>query len=350
MTPREQTEQLEQQILSPFARKSADSRGRERLEPQCPIRTVFQRDRDRIIHCKAFRRLSHKTQVFIAPEADHYRTRLTHTLEVAQIARTIARALRLNEDLTEAIALGHDLGHTPFGHAGEAALNAVYREYDAEAGFHHAEQSLRVVDVLEKDGAGLNLTYEVRNGIRSHSKGMDDLPLNSERPETLEGRIVMYADRVAYINHDIDDALRGGLITADCLPSDCIAVLGDTHARRITTMVSDLVAHSQGRPEIAMGQAVEQATNRLKDFLYDRVYQTAAITSGEAERVSHLLTELFRLYMAKPDLLPDGAEAAGSDTKDRARRVCDHLASMTDRFAAQQFEFHFVPRRWRGID
>ena len=350
MIPREQTEQIEAQILSPFATKSTDSRGRQRPEPQCPIRTVFQRDRDRIIHCKAFRRLSHKTQVFIAPEADHYRTRLTHTLEVAQIARTIARALRLNEDLTEAIALGHDLGHTPFGHAGEAALDSAYREYDPEAGFHHAEQSLRVVEVLEKEGAGLNLTYEVRNGIRSHSKGMDDLPLNSDRPETLEGRVVMYADRVAYINHDIDDALRGGLITVDCLPPECIAVLGDTHARRITTMVSDIVANSQARPEIAMGQVVEQATNCLKDFLYDRVYQTAAITSGEAERVSHLLTELFRLYISRPDLVPGGAEVAGSGSKALARRICDQLAGMTDRFAVQQFEFHFVPRRWRAAD
>ena len=350
MIPREQTEQIESDILSPFAAKSAQSRGRQRPEPQCPIRTVFQRDRDRIIHCKAFRRLSHKTQVFIAPEADHYRTRLTHTLEVAQIGRTIARALRLNEDLTEAIALGHDLGHTPFGHAGEAALDAVYREFDPEAGFHHAEQSLRVVEVLEKEGEGLNLTHEVRDGIRAHSKGMDDLPRNSERPETLEGCVVMYADRIAYINHDIDDALRGGLVTEDCLPPDCIAVLGDTHARRITTMVSDIVANSHDRPEIRMGPAVEEATNRLKDFLYDRVYRAAALSTGESERVNRLLTDLFRLYMSQPDLVPGGCEAAASGPKALARRVCDHLAGMTDRFAAQQFQHHFVPRRWRAAD
>jgi dGTPase len=363
MTPREQREQLEDQILSPQAARSVRTRGRQRPELPCPIRTAFQRDRDRIIHCKAFRRLSHKTQVFIAPEADHYRTRLTHTLEVAQIARTISRALRLNEDLTEAIALGHDLGHTPFGHTGEAALDAVYREFDPDARFHHAEQSLRVVDVLEKDGQGLNLTHEVRDGIRRHTKGMEDFPLEpQDRPETLEGIVVAYADRIAYINHDIDDAVRAGLIRQHDLPADSIAILGETHAQRITTMVSDIVrlvgqelaSCPTRRPDIRMGEEIEQATNRLKDFLYERVYPSA-LDNGEAERVRRLVAELFRYYMANPAFVPVGRPSApgrlgGAEpmAAELARRVCDHIAGMTDRFAAQQFELHFIPRRWRG--
>lgn len=343
MSIREHWEQIEDEILSPLAARSARARGRAQPEAPCPIRTAFQRDRDRIIHSKAFRRLSYKTQVFIAPEADHYRTRLTHTLEVAQIARTISRALRLNEDLTEAIALGHDLGHTPFGHAGEAALDAVYREFDPSAHFHHAEQSLRVVDLLEKDGRGLNLTYEVRDGIRRHSKGMDDLPKNpAERPETLEGMVVTYADRVAYINHDIDDALRAGLIVPADLPPDCLAVLGDTHAQRITTMVTDIVTHSASQPEIRMGEEVEDATNRLKDYLYSNVYR-AALNGGENARVTHLITALFRGYMTHPELVPGGVEVAGNGQRELARRVCDHLAGMTDRFAAQEYEAYFRP-------
>jgi len=347
-TPREQREQLEDQTLSSLAARSARTRGRQRPEPPCPIRTAFQRDRDRIIHSKAFRRLSHKTQVFIAPEADHYRTRLTHTLEVAQIARTISRALRLNEDLTEAIALGHDLGHTPFGHIGEAALDAVYREFDPNAHFHHAEQSLRVVDALEKDGQGLNLTHEVRDGMRRHSKGMEDLPVEPEdRPQTLEGMVVSYADRVGYVNHDIDDAIRAGLIGERDLPPDCIALLGDTHAKRITTMVSDIVACSADSPTIEMGGKVETATNRLKDFLYTRVY-SAAHDAAQADRVRHLVTELFRFYMANPSAVAGGEEAAGQGAASLARRVCDHIAGMTDRFAAQQFEALFLPRRWRA--
>ncbi|MFB3880713.1 MAG: deoxyguanosinetriphosphate triphosphohydrolase [Armatimonadota bacterium] len=346
-TPREKREQLEDQILSPFAARSANTRGRQRDEPPCPIRTAFQRDRDRVIHCKAFRRLSHKTQVFIAPEADHYRTRLTHTLEVAQIARTISRALRLNEDLTEAIGLGHDLGHTPFGHTGETALDAVYREFDPQAGFHHAEQSLRVVEVLEKDGQGLNLTVEVRDGIRRHTKGMEDLPLEpGDRPATLEGMVVAYADRIAYINHDIDDAIRAGLIRQTDLPPDCVAALGDTHARRITTMVSDVVEHSRDRPDIRMGPDIEAATNALKDFLYQRVYR-AILDLGDAERVQRLIAELFRFYVAHPAVVPDGEESASRGLRQLARRVCDHLAGMTDRFASREFEAHFVPRRWR---
>jgi len=349
-TYRERYEQLERETLSPYAAKSSETRGRERAEEPCSIRTAFQRDRDRIIHSKAFRRLAHKTQVFIAPEVDHYRTRLTHTLEVAQIARTISRALRLNEDLTEAIALGHDLGHTPFGHAGEAALDAAYREFDPSAHFYHAEQSLRVVELLEKDGQGLNLTFEVRDGIRRHSKGMDDLPRSAaDRPHTLEGLIVMYADRVAYINHDIDDAIRAGLISGRDIPKDCVAVLGDSHARRITTMVSDIVANSEDSDEIRMGAEVEQATNRLKNFLYERVYRAAAVSSGESDRVLRIVTQLFRFYMSHPEEIP-GSSDEPDDTPRCARRVCDHLAGMTDRFAGQQFEHYFVPRRWRGAD
>ena len=351
LTPREERERLEEETLSPHAAKSVRSRGRERPEPPCAIRTAFQRDRDRIIHSKAFRRLTHKTQVFIAPEADHYRTRLTHTLEVAQIARTISRALRLNEDLTEAIALGHDLGHTPFGHAGEWALDAVYREFDASSRFCHAEQSLRVVEVLEKDGEGLNLTWEVRDGIGTHSKGMEDLPKHSEGgPVSLEGWVVMYADRIAYINHDIDDAVRAGLITADSLPRECVSLLGETHARRITAMVTDVISHSQGRPEIRMGEGVQETTNRLKDFLYEHVYGAAAAGGGDAERVARLVKALFRFYMDHPEQVPGGREAAEGGKAQLARRACDYLAGMTDRFAAQQFEEHFLPRRWRGDD
>lgn len=344
-TPRQERERLETETLAPYATRSAESRGRERAEDPCPIRTIFQRDRDRIIHSKAFRRLSHKTQVFIAPEADHFRNRLTHTLEVAQIARTIARALRLNEDLTEAIALGHDLGHTPFGHAGEGALEKAYRRFDPSARFHHAEQSVRVVEVLEKDGRGLNLTWEVRNGIGTHSKGMEDLPKGADvGPETLEGWVVVYADRIAYVNHDIDDALRAGLLTPDSLPSDCVALLGDTHAQRIAAMVTDVVSHSQGKAKVVMGSDILTATNRLKDFLFDRVYQGSA--NAQAKRVEHVIDTLFQHYMARPDEVPGGIEAAADGGKHLARAVCDYLAGMTDRFASQQFREHFLPQRW----
>jgi dGTPase len=348
LTARERYEQLEEQILSPQAAKSGQSRGRERPEPPCPIRTAYQRDRDRILHSKAFRRLSHKTQVFIASEVDHFRTRLTHTLELAQIARTISRALRLNEDLTEAIALGHDLGHTPFGHAGEWALDTVYREYDPEAGFTHAEQSLRVVEVLEKDGRGLNLTWEVRDGIQAHSKGMGDLPPGpAVGPATLEGWVVLYSDRIAYINHDIDDAVHAGLITVESLPAACVSRLGRTHAERITTMVSDLIDHSQGRARIAMGEGVVVATNGLKDFLYERVYQPISGGEGENARVERAIRSLFQFYMVHPEEFVGGKEAAAQGTKALARAVCDHVAGMTDRFASQQLVRNFLPRPYR---
>ena len=335
-------------MLSSYGTRSACSRGRERAEEPCPIRTAFQRDRDRIVHCKAFRRLSDKTQVFIAAEGDHYRTRLTHTLEVAQIGRTLARALRLNEDLTEAVALAHDLGHTPFGHAGEAALDAAYRRYDPEAGFHHSEQSLRVVEVLEKDGEGLNLTWEVRDGIRHHSKGMNDLPRErTGGPATLEAWVVLYADRIAYINHDIDDALRAGLITAEMLPEAGLAVLGRTHGQRITTMVTDIAAHSEDRPVIEMSEGVTAATDGLKDFLYEHVYQRANLAGGENARVQRTVHSLFDFYMERPEEFPGGSEAAAQGTRALARAVCDHVAGMTDRFASQQLVAHFLPRPWR---
>ncbi len=349
LTPRERRERLEEEILSPRAAKSAQSRGRERPEPPCSIRTAFQRDRDRIIHSKAFRRLSHKTQVFIAPEADHYRTRLTHTLEVAQIARTIARALDLNEDLTEAIALGHDLGHTPFGHAGEYALDAVYREFDPTARFHHAEQSLRVVEALEKEGQGLNLTWEVRDGIRNHSKGMDDFPRPPKSgPHTLEGWVVVYADRIAYVNHDLDDAMRAGLIEPDSLPEECMKALGRSHGERITTMVTDLVAHSREGPYLSQSEEIQRATNELKDFLFARVYHREA-RDDEGERVARTITMLFRFYMEHPDKVPGGEEAAARSREHLARAVCDYLAGMTDRYAVQQFQRNFLPPRWRGV-
>jgi dGTPase len=351
MTIREQTEQLELALLSPRAAKAAQSRGRERAEQRCPLRTDFQRDRDRIIHCKSFRRLTYKTQVFIAPELDHYRTRLTHTLEVAQIARTIARALRLNEDLTEAIALGHDLGHTPFGHAGEETLDQVYRSFDPEARFNHAAQSLRVVEVLENEGRGLNLTWETRDGIAKHSKGQEDLPRgemqrDADRPATMEGKVVMFADRIAYVNHDIDDALRAGLISMADLPSRALAVLGASHSQRITTMVFDLVNRTGQSDQVAMSDEVLAATDDLKDFLFARVYGGAGALEGP-EKVAEVVGNLFRYYMEHPEELPNGAVLDESQT-DLARRVCDYVAGMTDRYAKQQFIAHFLPDDWRA--
>lgn len=345
---REQYEELECQILSPFAVRARDSRGRLREEPKDPIRTDFQRDRDRIIHSKAFRRLKHKTQVFIDPEEDHYRTRLTHTLEVAQIARTIARALRLNEDLTEAIALGHDLGHTPFGHAGEAALDEVIKEFVPSLSFRHSEQSLRVVDFVEKQGEGLNLTYEVRDGILHHSKGNADLSLDTRGPATLEGRVVKIADRVAYINHDIDDAIRAGIITEDDLPRDAVAVVGKVLSKRIGVMVEDIIEQSlptfrdcggAGGPSIRMSESVRKATNQLKDFLFAVVYDKDVRGVADLRRASQCLKELFRYYMAHPEEIGDGTWHLGvKDQAELARRVCDFVSGMTDRYAQRDYE------------
>jgi len=345
---REQYEQLEDQILAPRAARARDTRGRLRPEPLDPVRTEYQRDRDRIIHCKSFRRLKHKTQVFIDPEEDHYRTRLTHTLEVAQIARTISRALRLNEDLTEAIALAHDLGHTPFGHAGEAALDEVYREFVPGATFRHSEQSLRVVDVLEKRGLGLNLTFEVRDGILHHSKGQADLSLETKGPHTLEGRVVKISDRVAYINHDIDDAIRAGIITEDDLPEDAVNIVGRTHSSRIGAMVTNIIERSRDLRDIGMTAEFRRATDGLKDFLFAVVYGRDMSGTAELQHAGETLKQLFRYYMGHPeeilDLTPDLVDNASDDIPSRAGRVRDLVSGMTDRYAQRDYARRFL--RW----
>lgn len=324
---REYTEELEDRLLSPFACRSRQTRGRKEPEIPCSVRTAFQRDRDRIIHSKSFRRLKHKTQVFIIPEGDHYRTRLTHTLEVSQIARTIARALRLNEDLTEAIALGHDLGHTPFGHTGEEALAAVY------PGFRHNEQSLRVVDLLE-DGKGLNLTFEVRDGILTHT--------GAQKPLTLEGKVVRIADRIAYINHDIDDAIRGGVLTLRDLPRDCLEILGYHHRDRINTMVVDMIQASWEQPEIQMSREVQEATERLRAFLFERVY-TGSEAKREETKARHVVQYLFQYFTTHPEALPREYRLRVDDFG-LERVVCDYIAGMTDRYAVAVFERLFVPQ------
>lgn len=345
-TIRERFEQLEKEALSPRAVSACDSRGRLRDEPQCPVRTDFQRDRDRIIHSKSFRRLKHKTQVFIDPEEDHYRTRLTHTLEVAQIARTISRALRLNEDLTEAIALAHDLGHTPFGHAGEEALDAVYREYVPGEGFRHSEQSLRVVDCLEKKGEGLNLTWEVRDGILHHSKGQADLSIDAAGPATLEGKVVKISDRVAYINHDIDDAIRAGIISENDLPTEAVTIVGRTHSTRIGEMVIDIIQTSADLNTIGMSKPVREATDRLKDFLFAEVYGRDVTGIVELQHAGETLKELFRFYMDHPAEMTDSMGApADDDSVLRARQVCDSLSGMTDRYAQKDYAARFPERR-----
>lgn len=326
---REQTEKKEE-TLSPYAAKSKFSRGRVRWEEPCPIRTCFQRDRDRIIHCKAFRRLKHKTQVFIAPSGDHYVTRLTHTLEVSQIARTISRALNLNEDLTEAIALGHDLGHTPFGHIGEEVLNELH-----PGGFRHNEQSLRVVDLLENDRQGLNLTSEVRDGILKHSKGQADiLGKRWEDVGTLEGQVCKIADVIAYINHDIGDAIRADIITEGDLPEPATAILGHTHSRRINTMVCDIVSCSWAKPIIAMSPAIIKAANSLRRFLFDKVYNPSLATQ-DAEKARRIIHLLYSHFLRHEDKLPPEF-ASLNDI--RERKVIDYIAGMTDQYALRLAE------------
>ncbi len=345
-TIRQQYEQLEHTILSPLAIKADESKGRVRVEAKCPIRTDFQRDRDRIIHSKAFRRLKHKTQVFVDPEEDHFRTRLTHTLEVAQIARTISRALRLNEDLTEAIALGHDLGHTPFGHAGETALDEVIREYDPKGRFRHSDQSLRIVDTLERDGLGLNLTWEVRDGIAKHSKGSADLSLSSSGPATLEGRVVKISDRVAYINHDIDDSVRAGVIRAEDLPEEAGELLGRTHSKRINSMVTDIISFSANRGDIGMSENYRKATDTLKDFLFHEVYMRGGEAGEEIHRYEDILKSLFRYYMDHPREMTshwsDGQDTDHADPKARITAVCDFVSGMTDRYAQRDYTSKFL--------
>ncbi|MDY0088422.1 MAG: deoxyguanosinetriphosphate triphosphohydrolase [Coriobacteriia bacterium] len=338
---REDYEAQERTWLSSRAALAADSRGRERAIAPDPYRTAYQRDRDRVIHCKAFRRLSHKTQVFLAPEGDHYRTRLTHTLEVAQIARSIARALRLNEDLAEAIALAHDLGHTPFGHIGEDALTKCFQEIaDQYPGvptrFCHNRQSLRIVEHLEYEGKGLNLTWEVRDGISHHT--------GEERAATLEGQIVATADRIAYINHDIDDAMRGGILSEDDLPEGPVRVLGKTHGARIMTMVNDMVHSSAESDYIRMSGDVWGAMMELRSFLHDRVY-VSEVAKAEEPKAFRVVGSLFMHYMEHPDEMPGASrDAAGGDVP---QLVTDYIAGMTDRFAIRSFEHLFVPVSWR---
>ncbi len=342
MTIREKLEDLEDKLLSPYATKARNSRGRLKPEEECSVRTCFQRDRDRIIHSKAFRRLKHKTQVFLSPGGDHYRTRLTHTLEVAQIAKTMARALRLNEDLTEAIALGHDLGHTPFGHAGEEVLNELH-----PGGFRHNEQSLRVVDFLEKDGQGLNLTFEVRDGILKHSKGKGPiLPENSEElPLTLEGQLVRVADIIAYINHDLDDALRGGVIREEDIPKECLRILGHRHAKRIDTMVKSLIYSTleadDGR--LHMDEEVLRAIEILRDFLFERVYESP-IVYKEFIKAKKILRDLY-YYLLEQDMIWEKEDIYPPGTS-KHRMVCDFIAGMTDRYALSLYERLFLPKPW----
>ncbi len=334
---RQKTEEKEES-LSQYAVKSRRSRGRLKYEEPCPIRTDFQRDRDRIIHSKAFRRLKHKTQVFIAPLGDHYVTRLTHTLEVSQIARTISRALNLNEDLTEAIALGHDLGHTPFGHVGEEVLNELYHH-----GFRHNEQSLRVVDLLEKDGQGLNLTWEVKDGIVNHSKTRADiLGEDSGKANTLEGKVCQIADAIAYINHDIGDAVRAGIITENDLPLSAVTVLGRFHSQRINTMVCDIIDYSwavrgdtiKDSPAIGMSPQVLETTNTLREFLFERVYNLHA-AQKEAEKAREVVRLLYKYFNEHIAKLPPEYSSYSEESE---RRVLDYIAGMTDQYALRLAE------------
>jgi dGTPase len=342
MKIREDLEARERQFLAPQAAKSADTRGRLHTEREDPIRPAFQRDRDRIIHCKAFRRLKHKTQVFFAPTGDHYRTRLTHTLEVSQIARSIAKVLRLNEELTEAIALGHDLGHTPFGHAGERVLQSL-----VPGGFEHYEQSLRIVDKLENDGQGLNLTWEVRDGIARHSKGKHGVPVGADpahRASTIEGQIARVADIIAYVNHDIDDAIRAGLLKPADLPRDKTKLLGSSSSERIGTMVSDVVMQTldAGLSEVRMSDEILEATVGLRSFLFDAVYEND-IATAEFKKAAGILGGLWEKVRESPDEFLDRRtiEQEGLDAAAR-----DFVAGMTDRYAVSLFEQLFIPKPW----
>lgn len=330
---RKYIEDREKRELSKFAQLSFNSAGRQYEEKKDDFRTCFQRDRDRIIHSKAFRRLKHKTQVFIAPEGDHYRTRLTHTLEVSQIARTIARSLRLNEDLTEAISLGHDLGHTPFGHAGEEAINQV-----CEGEFSHNKQSLRVVNVLEKKNEeipGLNLTKEVRDGIANHT--------GENKPKTLEGCIVRLADRIAYINHDIDDALRAGLIELEDLPQESLKVLGETHSQRIDTMVRDMIIESENKNEIKRGKKVYKATQQLRQFLFENIY-FGSMAKREEDKAKRLIKLLYDFYKDNPERLPKEFIKDTNDSNEQI--IIDYIAGMSDRYAIKTGKDIYIPEPW----
>jgi dGTPase len=328
---RERYEDLEMNILSKYAVKSKESKGREIEEEECEIRTCYQRDRDRIVHSKSFRRLKHKTQVFLAPEGDHYRTRLTHTLEVSQISRTIARALRLNEDLTEAIAMGHDLGHTPFGHNGEAILDKLLKK-----GFRHNEQSLRVVEKLEKHNEkdGLNLTFEVRDGILNHT--------GERKPSTLEGQIVKFSDRIAYLNHDIDDAQRAGIIDISKIPEEILKILGCSHGDRINNMIKNIITNSFEKTQIKMSDEMQEATNELRKFMFENIYFNE-IAKSEDKKAEKIMTDLFVYYYDNIEKISTEKERVIYDREDLVK---DYIAGMTDRYAIKQFKDIFVPLPW----
>ena len=333
MTIREQLEQMEEEYLSPYAAISSKSLGRDYDEEQCDIRTCYQRDRDRILHCKAFRRLKHKTQVFLAPAGAHYRTRLTHTLEVSQIASTIAKSIRMNEDLVEAIALGHDLGHTPFGHAGESALNSV-----CEDGFTHFEQSIRVVELLERKGKGLNLTKEVRDGIVNHR--------TSGNPSTMEGKIVRLSDKIAYINHDIDDAIRAQILQESDIPGEFTDVLGHSKKERLNTLIHDVVTNSMNQPDIVMSDKVYKAMTGLRRFMFTNVYSNPVAKSQEV-KAKDMLKALYGYYREHLDELPEEYRYMIDKNNQKADRVvCDYIAGMTDQYSVARFEEIFVPYFW----
>ena len=335
MTIREQLEQRELQYLSPYATMSSLSQGRGRDEKECDIRPVFQRDRDRILHSKSFRRLKQKTQVFLLPKGDHYRTRLTHTLEVSQNARTIAKALRLNEDLVEAISLGHDLGHTPFGHAGERALNAV-----CPNGFRHNEQSVRVVECLEKDGRGLNLTKEVLDGILSHQ--------TAGEPMTLEGQIVRLSDKIAYVNHDIDDAIRGGILSEADIPPKFRKILGNSTKERLNRITHDVITHSMDEPKVLMSEEVAEAMQGLRKFMFENVYRNP-VAKREEDKAIEMVKNLYGYYMDHVEKLPDeylGRMETFGDIKEQV--ICDYIAGMTDNYAVKVFQEIFIPESWKN--
>ncbi len=333
MTIREQIEAMEKENLSPYACRSVDSRGRDKDEPQCDIRPVFQRDRDRILHSKAFRRLKNKTQVFLDPRGDHYRTRMSHTLEVSQNARTIAKALRMNEDLVEAIALGHDLGHTPFGHAGEFILNRIY-----EGGFKHNEQSVRIVEKLEKNGEGLNLTWEVRDGILNHQTSL--------MPHTLEGRIVRLSDKIAYVNSDVDDAIRAQILCEEDIPLELRKTLGMDTTSRLDHLIHDVITNSMGTDDIKMSEETAQAFRELRAFMFDHVYKNPVAKSEEV-KAKLMLEQLYNYYMEHPEELPDKLWRMHQNGEDKGRVVCDYISGMTDQYAISKFSEYFIPVAWQ---
>ena len=333
MTIREELERVEQKNLSPYATLSINSRGKDIPEEPCDVRTVFQRDRDRILHSKAFRRMKNKTQVFLTPKGDHYRTRLSHTLEVSQNARTIAKALRLNEDLVEAIALGHDLGHTPFGHAGEEILNRICSE-----GFAHNEQGVRIVEKLEKDGKGLNLTWEVRDGIRNHqSKFM---------PHTLEGKIVRFSDKIAYINHDIDDAIRAQILSEEDIPLEIRKTLGFSTKQRLNTLVHSMIINSRDRDDILMAPEIQEAMVELRSFMYSHVYKNS-VAKSEETKAKAMIEQLFYFYKDHSDYLPDKYHRMLEESETLERVICDYISGMTDQYCVEKFSEYFVPKAWK---